>query len=415
MGWVLSGVSVRGRSYSRGDGFNLNGSVPWWRSSDGASGFGGYRQGYAYFYGRFDAHYSVYPYCISQPRPGQPDYFIQESGFPYATYTISYNANGGSGAPKAQVKTWGSNLKLSTTIPKRTGYNFKGWSTSASGSVQYYAGSTWSGNYNATLYAVWERITVKLTFDENGGTSVNDISGYYNDYKTLPSSTKTGHIFKGWSTGDDNTPEVAPGGSVKLTANKTYYACWEAIVYTYEFDSAGGSKVNSITQTYGVNARVPEITPTKRGYDFKGWSVDNKVYQPGDPIQLNKNATLTAVWNKHLYTVRFNASYRGGTPDTTFKRYYQDKLGQLPNAVLKYYVHKGWATTKNATVANVTENTVVDSDATYYAVFELDTSCCTYDDGKWKPSFPYASQDDDWKRGNIWVSNDDEWKRGIGK
>ena len=72
------------------------------------------------------------------------------------TYTVSYNANGGSGAPASQTKTYGVNLTLSSTIPTRAGYAFKGWATSSTGAVAYPAGGTYSDNSTVTLYAVWE-------------------------------------------------------------------------------------------------------------------------------------------------------------------------------------------------------------------------------------------------------------------
>ena len=72
------------------------------------------------------------------------------------TYTVSYNANGGSGAPSSQTKTYGVNLTLSSTIPTRAGYAFKGWATSSTGTVAYQAGGTYSANSAVTLYAVWE-------------------------------------------------------------------------------------------------------------------------------------------------------------------------------------------------------------------------------------------------------------------
>lgn len=72
------------------------------------------------------------------------------------TYTVSYDANGGSGAPAPQTKTYGTDLTLSSTIPTRAGYAFKGWATSATGTVAYPAGGTYSNNSAITLYAVWE-------------------------------------------------------------------------------------------------------------------------------------------------------------------------------------------------------------------------------------------------------------------
>lgn len=72
------------------------------------------------------------------------------------SYTVSYNANGGSGAPSAQTKLYGTTLTLSDTKPIRTGYAFQGWATSLSGNVTYAAGASYTANAAVTLYAVWE-------------------------------------------------------------------------------------------------------------------------------------------------------------------------------------------------------------------------------------------------------------------
>lgn len=78
------------------------------------------------------------------------------------TYTVSYNANGGTGAPANQTKTYGKTLTLSTTKPTRTNYNFKGWGTSASATtVSYAAGASYTANAAITLYAVWELAYIK--------------------------------------------------------------------------------------------------------------------------------------------------------------------------------------------------------------------------------------------------------------
>lgn len=74
-----------------------------------------------------------------------------------STYTVSYNANGGSGAPASQTKTEGVALTLSNTIPVRSGYTFLGWATSADGSVAYQSGGSFTADANTTLYAVWQK------------------------------------------------------------------------------------------------------------------------------------------------------------------------------------------------------------------------------------------------------------------
>ena len=75
-----------------------------------------------------------------------------------AAYTISYHANGGTGAPDDQTKYHGTTLTLSSTIPTRSGYTFIGWSTSSSAtSASYQPGGSFTSNATTTLYAVWRK------------------------------------------------------------------------------------------------------------------------------------------------------------------------------------------------------------------------------------------------------------------
>ena len=78
--------------------------------------------------------------------------------YPIVTFTITYNANGGTGAPSPQTKESGKALKLSSTEPTRQGYTFLGWATSSgASSAQYNAGSSFTVDANTTLYAVWRK------------------------------------------------------------------------------------------------------------------------------------------------------------------------------------------------------------------------------------------------------------------
>lgn len=74
-----------------------------------------------------------------------------------ASYAVSYNANGGSGAPASQTKWYGETLTLSSAQPTRAGYTFQGWATSSNASsAAYKAGGGYTANSAATLYAVWK-------------------------------------------------------------------------------------------------------------------------------------------------------------------------------------------------------------------------------------------------------------------
>ena len=79
------------------------------------------------------------------------------------SYTVSYNANGGSGAPGSQTRWWGEVINLSNTKPTRTNYEFLGWSTSAGGGVNYPSGARYGEDTSRTLYAVWKLSLVAPT------------------------------------------------------------------------------------------------------------------------------------------------------------------------------------------------------------------------------------------------------------
>lgn len=147
-----------------------------------------------------------------------------------ASYTIAYNANGGYGAPASQTKYHGTTQVLSSTTPTRSGYTFKGWSTSATGSVVYSAGGSYTANASATLYAVWEATTFTVTFDANGGSG--EPSAQTKTYgvnlpipSTIPKRDK--YTFLGWSTSKTaTTASYYVGDSYKTEANTTLYAVW---------------------------------------------------------------------------------------------------------------------------------------------------------------------------------------------
>ena len=149
-------------------------------------------------------------------------------------YTVSYNANGGSGAPRSQTKYYGYNLTLSNARPTRTGYTFQGWATSSNGSVAYDPGDTYSANASVTLYAVWSRSSISITLNasQNGGTvngseSISKTINYGGSYGALPTAVRNGYDFVGWNTRSDGTGTYITS-TTKFTTNTTLYAIFES-------------------------------------------------------------------------------------------------------------------------------------------------------------------------------------------
>lgn len=93
---------------------------------------------------------------------------------PLPSHTVSYNANGGSGAPGNQTKWWGEALTLSNTRPTRANHTFLGWATSANGAVAYQPGGRYGADNNNTLYAVWKLATKPPTIQSFTAQRVNE-------------------------------------------------------------------------------------------------------------------------------------------------------------------------------------------------------------------------------------------------
>ena len=140
-------------------------------------------------------------------------------------HTVSYNANGGTGAPDNQKKIYGSVLTLSSVRPTRDGYVFMGWATSSAGDVAYMPGSTYGADADVTLYAVWQIAYIKPTItgltalrcDSKGspksdGTYIK-VTGSWQVDQTLNNSNKATSVRIDYQ-------ETASGSPVK--ASETY-------------------------------------------------------------------------------------------------------------------------------------------------------------------------------------------------
>lgn len=161
------------------------------------------------------------------------------------SYAVTYNANGGSGAPSAQTKWHGRALALSSTRPTRAGYLFQGWATSASGAVAYQPGASYAGNAALALYAVWRLAYVAPTISscsaqrcsssgtaQDGGTYAKVTAKWAVSTAYSPSnkatSVKVEYRKKGasaWTSGATQAPNAASGtlsavvGGGSLTAD----------------------------------------------------------------------------------------------------------------------------------------------------------------------------------------------------
>ena len=157
------------------------------------------------------------------------------------TATLTYDAQGGSGAPGDQTGNAASNVTVSSTVPTRAGYTFTGWDTVADGSGTDYAGGatyTLPNSGTDTLYAQWQINTVTLTYDAQDGTGApGDQTGNAASNVTVSSTvpTRAGYTFTGWDTVADGSGDDYSGGDTYTLPNSgtdTLYAQWTPVATT---------------------------------------------------------------------------------------------------------------------------------------------------------------------------------------
>lgn len=144
------------------------------------------------------------------------------------SYAVTYNANGGSGAPASQTKWYGESLSLSNAKPTRTSYAFYHWNTNANNSgTTYNPGASYTGNAALALYAIWNPI---IAYDANGGSGAPaSQTKTYGTSLTLQTGkpTRAGYTFGGWNTAKDGTgASYSAGGTYTSNVAATLYAQW---------------------------------------------------------------------------------------------------------------------------------------------------------------------------------------------
>ena len=280
------------------------------------------------------------------------------------TYNIKYDQNVKSTSPSktvtdmpnAQTKTQEIDVTLSSMTPKRNGYIFAGWSTSANGSVEYKPGSRFtkdldSNGASITLYAVWTPWKHTIHYNSNiptnaptGTTTVSNMPGDQTktfDEKLMISSnkpTRKGYNFAGWSTSANGNVVYQPGAEYKNDQNGgtvTLYAKWTAWKHTVTYDKnvPANSKKTDVknmpgnqTKIYDQNLTLQSNVPTRIGYTFVKWTTNKDgtgtAYQPGSQYSYNRDSdggtvTLYAVWTPWKYTVRYDKNVPANSSSQT--------------------------------------------------------------------------------------------------
>ena len=229
-------------------------------------------------------------------------------------YTVSYNANGGTGSMANQNFVSGTPQNLRTNTFTRTGYTFKDWNTQANGSGTSYTNDQSVNNLTAApngsypLYAQWTAITYSVAYNANDGSgSMSPSSHTYDVDKALTANTftRTGYTYTGWNTqANGSGTSYANNAMVKNLASTqgatvNLYAQWvvnPVITFVLNGGNIGGNTGNIIVD---VSPGTPVANP---GTPARAFAVDAGLY----------SGTVDFSLYPPNYT--FGGWYNGGTP-----------------------------------------------------------------------------------------------------
>ncbi|MED9979059.1 MAG: InlB B-repeat-containing protein [Bacilli bacterium] len=228
------------------------------------------------------------------------------------TYTVKYDANGGTGAPSNQTKKQGESLTISTAKPTKTGYTFTSWNTKKDGTgTKYDIGASYTVDAELTLYAQYKEntVTYAVKYDANGGENAPKEQTKTKGKELVLSTTvptKEGYKFVNWNTKKDGTGTSYNAGAKYTTeASVTLYAQYEKELveeetkYTITFYTNDGTTEKSTKVINKGDKVVKPEDPTREGYTFDGW-YDKK--ENGKEYDFTKEVTsdisLYAYWSK---------------------------------------------------------------------------------------------------------------------
>ncbi len=187
---------------------------------------------------------------------------------------------------------------------------------------------------------------VTLTYDANGGISVEDSNTQTISKQNVLTGTKTtlkawanvvsneGYVFKGWNTAADGSGKsYTDREAVKFVKDTTLYAQWEGESHTFTFITDGGTVIEPITAPYGSTI-TPPADPTREGYTFNRWHMEIPTTMPGYDL------SFKALWTPIDYTITFDTD--GGSDVAPITQGYETALTEPAAPTKAGYTFAGW-------------------------------------------------------------------------
>jgi len=307
--------------------------------------------------------------------------------FELLAYKVIYNDNGSvQGNIPVDANMYQRNTKATVLdnvgALEKTGYLFNGWNSTANGDgVDYAVNSIIDiGESDLTLYAKWTPNVYTVTFNTDGGTTIDPVTVMYDKGLIQPADpTKVGHTFVGWYVDDTlNTPWDFAAD--RITGDLTLYAKWTAKGYIVFFETNGGTAISPVTVMYNEQMSEP-TAPKKADHIFAGWYKDETLTKPWsfDTDIVSEDLTLYAKWEvaQSEYTLDFDTN--GGSAVQS-QRIAGNATATKPiNPTKAGYLFAGWYKDKALTKPWSFDTDKVVENMTLYAKWEIEQLQYTVD------------------------------------
>ena len=222
-------------------------------------------------------------------------------------------------------------------------YDFLGWySTDDELVSRSYVYNFTMPSHDLELYAKWDAPSYKVIVIknyENAGAITGDGMHEYSTKVTLSQTTNNGYAFDGWYYKDNKVGQLEIYRFTMPKENVTYEARWNTVTYNITYVLNGGTNSSDNPKTYSVESDIDLESPTKIGYTFDGWTLDEKtITHIGDGMI--GDITLVANWLPARYSITLNPN-GGELEGLTFYATY-DASYVLPTPTRLGYKFNGW-------------------------------------------------------------------------
>lgn len=244
-----------------------------------------------------------------------------------------------------------------------------------------------------TFKAIWTQTKYTITFIENGGTDVSDVTDIFDTNVTLPATTRTGYNFDGWYTTNPNENDFDESSklnttSIAIDGNLTIYAKWSICSCTLTIHPNTQTAPSSIEKSIDFNASISNLSELadnyyqKTGYSLVSWHTsetlnDESIINFETFTMPNNNVSIYAKWQINQYTINIYNNHKGDNSlYKTLTTNYGESITELFSTHPEFegYEFQGWFKDKVGNVHFNTQNATMPAESIDIYFFYLPIS-----------------------------------------